>query len=160
MKVKLSVFLLFFFLLGCNKEKLCRNEAFCVEVNGKKWWPNSSGFKSNPLTFHLLDDNNQFWIGAYNGSSSVLVGIIDHTRGIEIGDYNLSNQTCCWGSYAIDSNTDFRTDATHTGVLTITALDRAKKTVAGTFYFKGRNPVTGETVEVMKGSFNGRYVEY
>ncbi|MCJ8166446.1 DUF6252 family protein [Pontibacter sp. E15-1] len=160
MKAKLSVFLLLFFLLSCSKDNLCRNEAFCVEVNGKKWWPKSNDFKSSPLTFHLLDDNNQFWIGAYNGSSSVLVGVIDHTRGIGVGDYVLAGQTCCSGSYTREHNINFKTDASHTGKLTITSLDRVKKTVAGTFYFRGRNSVTGETVEVTKGSFNSKYSEY
>lgn len=160
MKNKLYFLLLLIGLLACSKDSFC-DESFCVRINGKKWWPSSGGdFKSHPLAFHLIEDNNQFWIGAHNGPSSVMINIIDKVNGIKPGNYILDDRMCCWGSYGIDSKNRFRTDANNTGVLSITSLDKTKKTISGTFHFRARNASTGEVVEVSHGSFNGYYVEY
>ena len=161
MRTKLSLSLLIFLLFGCSKDKICRDESFCVQVNSKLWWPSSGGdFKAQPLTIHLIDSNNQFWIGAYSGSSSLLVGVIDKVNGIKVGNYVLGGQACCLGTYAVDSASEYRTDSTYSGLLSITRIDRINKTIAGTFYFKAHNAVTGEIVDVSNGMFNARYVEY
>lgn len=64
------------------------------------------------------------------------------------------------GYYTEDTNKDFRTDHTHTGSLSITSIDRYKRTIAGTFRFKAHNATTGEVAEISKGSFNATYYEF
>ena len=159
MKYKLILSLIIFQFFSCSKDNICGNDGFCVEINGKKWFPVSNDIKSAALTVHLIDTNNQFWIGAYKGSSSLLVGVIDSVNRIEVGNYVLSGQKNL-GSYQINSNNRFSTNNINTGLLSITNIDRVKKTIVGTFYFKARNTITGEIVDVANGTFNNSYVEY
>ncbi|WP_242929446.1 DUF6252 family protein [Pontibacter vulgaris] len=158
MKNKLCFLASLILLLSCSKDNIC-NEAFCVKINGKKWWP-SSGFKVNSLSFNLVDNGNRFWFSAQNGSTSILVSVRDTTRGIQLGDYELAEGYNA-GYYTKDSNIEFRTNINNTGSLSITAIDKSKRTISGTFYFKARNSTTGEVVEISDGSFNRKtYYEF
>jgi len=159
MKYKLILLLIIFQFWSCSKDNICGNDNFCAEINGKKWFPISNDYKSAALTAHLIDTNNQFWIGAYKGSSSLLIGVIDSVKRIEVGNYVLSGQKT-FGSFEINSDNSFRTNNINTGLLSITNIDRVKKTIAGTFYFKASNTVTGEIVNVANGTFRTSYVEY
>lgn len=160
MKTTISLFLLLLLLFGCSKDNLCRNENFCTEVNGKKWWPSDNGdFKARPLTVSLLYGDSVLAIRASNGSERIYLSI----RGggvISAKDYTLTD-TLSRGYYDNSISSDeFETDAAYTGLLTITEIDRVKETVVGTFYFKAQNPITGEVVDVEDGSFNARYTKY
>jgi len=160
MKTKLTLLLLIFQLFSCGKDNICGNDGFCAEINGKKWIPVSNDFKNPVLSAHLIDSNNQFWIGAYKGSSSLLVGVIDSVKRIGVGDYVLAGQICCSGNYQISADNSFRTNTTNSGLLSISQIDRSKKTITGKFYFKAHNAVTGEIVDISNGTFNTNYVEY
>lgn len=160
MKTKLSLLLILLSLIGCSKENLCRNENFCAEVNGKKWFPSHNGdFKASPLTARLLYSDSVLAVRASNGSERIYLSIRDW-QGISAKSYFLTD-TLSRGYFdnTIDSD-EFETDASHTGMVSITAIDKSKKTVSGTFYFKAYNPVTGKVIDVSNGAFNTTYVDY
>ncbi|WP_299759765.1 DUF6252 family protein [uncultured Pontibacter sp.] len=160
MKAKLSLLLILLSLFGCNKENLCRNENFCAEVNGKKWFPSQNGdFKASPLTARLLYSDSVLTVRASNGSERIYLSIRDW-QGISIKDYFLTD-TLSRGYFDNSIGSDeFETDAAHTGMVSITDIDRSRKTVAGRFHFKAFNPVTGKVIDVSNGAFNTTYVEY
>lgn len=153
----------FSLLLGiqaCSKDKLCEDEPFCARVNGKLWWPSDNGdFKARPLTVSLLYGDSVLAVRASNGSERIYLSI----RGggvISAKDYTLTD-TLSRGYYDNSISSDeFATDVAHTGLLSITTIDHSKKTVAGTFYFKALNSVTGEVVDVSHGRFDAMYSEY
>ncbi|WP_347156394.1 DUF6252 family protein [Pontibacter chitinilyticus] len=147
-------------LQACSKDKMCEDEPFCARVNGKVWVPVSdSDFKTSELTFHLIDDTHQFWVRAKRSSAVILFGVINANSNIQIGDYIL-NESNNNGYYSPEPGKELLTDSTYTGLLSITAIDRVKKTIAGTFYFRARNPATGEVVDVSHGRFDAIYSEY
>ncbi|MDO6392432.1 DUF6252 family protein [Pontibacter sp. BT731] len=157
MKNRLYLLILLVGLLSCSKDSFC-DESFCVRINGKRWWP-SSGFKTNSLSFTLTDNGNRFWFSATNGSTSLLVSVRDTINGIRVRDYELGEHLNA-GYYTQDTNMDFRTDQTRTGSLSISSIDRYKRTISGTFHFKAHNSTTGEVVEISNGSFNATYYEF
>lgn len=91
----------------------------------------------------------------------MIVRVIDPNSRIKVGTYVLDNTRIKnHGNYYPESGVEFDPDAHHTGVLHINSIDRIKKRIAGTFYFKAQNPVTGEVVDVSDGKLNARYLEY
>jgi hypothetical protein len=53
-----------------------------------------------------------------------------------------------------DNTGDFVTDSLHTGVVTITKLDRQRAIISGTFYFDAYNKKTGKVVKITEGRFD------
>ena len=157
---KNSIFLLLCLLLfSCSRDNLCGNPNFCAELNGKKWFPRSNDFKSSPLTARLIFGDSVFAVRASSGSERIYLSIRDGSP-ITTKSYVLSD-TLSRGYFDNSIASDeYLTDATQTGLLTIREINKAQKTVAGSFYFKARNSVTGEEVEVSNGIFNLKYVEY
>lgn len=140
-------------------------EDFCCEVNGKKWWPSKNGdFKAKDLQVLMDSDGKYLSISAYNSTSSVLIGIKDTTSLIQVGLYNLTGQLPGRASYSSGAGPGnlYETDSLHTGIVTITQLDRNKSIniVAGTFSFKAQHPATGAVVDVAKGTFRTEYIRY
>ncbi|MBX0334060.1 hypothetical protein K3G39_12505 [Pontibacter sp. HSC-14F20] len=158
--LRLNLLLLIILLSACDKDKLCENEAFCAEIDGKRWWPSSAGdFKSSPLTAKLLYGDSVLAIRASSGSDRIYFSILDGNT-ITIKNYVLSD-TLSRGYYDKSIASDeFETDTDYTGILSINEINKSKKTVAGTFHFKARNSTTGEVADITNGSFNTIYVEY
>lgn len=160
MKTYFRLLLLVIGLSACDKDSLCRNEAFCVEVDGKRWWPSSGGdFKASPLKASLLYGDSVLAIRASSGSDRIYLSIRDGNK-ITNKDYVLSD-TLSRGYYDKSIAADeFETDAAHTGIVTIKEINKSKKHIIGTFHFKARNATTGEVVDISNGSFNLIYAEY
>ncbi len=160
MKTKFTLVPLLLLLFSCG-DKMWEDEPFSVKVNGKRWIPTGSNdFKAPPaVSIHFIQGKH-FWIRAKSGRKSFIFGVIDTVNGIKVGDYVLSEKQGGKGHYSGDSNNTFSTDNSHTGLLSITKIDWRKETVTGKFYYKARNPVSGEIVDISKGRFNARYVKY
>lgn len=63
------------------------------------------------------------------------------------GDYK--NSTLTYDRYFTDSN--------HTGQLNITSLDKTKRIIQGTFYYKAYNEYRNDYVNVTDGKFRLKY---
>ena len=162
MKIKFFLFPLFMFLFTCG-EKMWEDEPFSVKVNGKRFIPvGSSDFKApSAVSVHLIGGKH-FWISAKSGQKSLIFGVLDTVNGIKVGDYVLSEKQGNKGEYSSDrfSTTIFSTDINHTGLLSITKIDKVKETVTGKFYYKALNSANGDVVDVTNGRFDSRYAKY
>jgi hypothetical protein len=129
---------------------------FKCKVDGQEYIPNNC---ANCLTCTILGDT-AFILGANRGYEVVLLGKINH-NGLPIiaTTYLLNEIPEQRASYdnSPTVNDIFKTDASHTGALDITTLDRANKIIAGTFSFKAYNPLQQKTVNVTEGSFRIKY---
>lgn len=158
--IRLNLLLLILLLSACDKDKVCEDEAFCVEVDGKRWWPSSGGdFKSSPLTAKLLYGDSVLAIRASSGSERIYLSIRDGNV-ISNKNYLLSDTLSREYFDKGIASDEFETDANNTGIVTINGINKSNKTVTGTFHFKARNSTTGKVVDITNGSFNTTYVEY
>ena len=109
----------------------------------------------------LLGDT-VFLMNANAGFESVSIGIIKLdkvpiTTTTYILDANKQQDGVYDNSPLVDDI--FRTDSTHTGKLTITALDKANMIISGTFNFKAYNKVQNKTVTISNGRFRLKYTD-
>lgn len=51
----------------------------------------------------------------------------------------------------------YRTDSLRIGKLTLTALDKTKQIISGTFYFEAYNEVQNKTIKITDGKFRLKY---
>lgn len=128
---------------------------FIAKLNGQDYVPSNC---ANCLKAQVLGDT-VFLMNANAGFETILVGVTKKPSFI-IGNYTL-NSPSSGGAYKNSTTpTDrYDTDATRTGQLVITEVDKVNKIVAGTFYFQAYNPVQNATVNITEGSFRLQYQE-
>lgn len=143
-----------FIAASCNKEhKPIGDFAWC-KVDGQRYepdgWPNKN-------VCRIIRDTI-FTFGISRGWESIGIALHD-SNGISVKTYKLSNALSGNASYDNSVAVDdiFRTDPNHTGILTITYLDRVSKRIEGTFSFKAFNPVQNKMVIVSDGEFRLPY---
>lgn len=146
-------------LLAASCEKQDNNPAqFYIKckVDGQTYLPNNC---ANCMRGQLLGDT-VFLMNANVDYTTVLLGVTQKPNFVG-GVYTL-NSPSSGGAYKNSTTTNdrFDTDATHTGQLTITSLDKANKIIAGTFYFQAYNPVQNKTVNITNGEFRLKYTDY
>lgn len=129
---------------------------FRCKINGQTYIPNSC---ANCITCSILGDTT-FLLGGNAGFEAVFIGVIN-TTGVQIIStaYVLNDNPRYGATYKNSTTTNdrFDTDATRTGQLVITSLDKSNRIVTGTFYFQAYNPVQNKTVDVTEGIFRLRY---
>lgn len=149
-------------LLGASCEKQNNNPAqFYIrcKIDGQDYWPNNC---ANCMRGQILGDT-VFLMNANAGFQSVALGVIKLDRvPIQVTTYLLNDNPQSGADYknSTTTNDKFSTDATHTGNLIITALDKSNKIVVGTFYFNAYNPLQNKTVSVTNGEFRLKYTDY
>ena len=110
----------------------------------------------------ILGDTT-FLLNANAGFESVDIGIIKLDKvPIKMTEYLLNKNLQQNGTYdnSPQVNDIFKTDATRTGKLVITSLDKSNKIVAGIFYFQAYNPVQNKTVNITNGEFRLKYTDH
>ena len=151
----------FFFTLifvSCKKDPTPDNNYpyFQCKINGQTYIPNNC---ANCVTCSILGDTT-FLLGGNAGFQALDIGIIKLDK-IPISEttYVLNNNLQQNGTYDISPlvNDIYKTDATHAGQLTITTLDKTKRTIQGTFYFKAYNTYRNDSVSVTDGKFRLNY---
>ena len=135
---------------ACSKEKLYSGFRFICEVDGKRWALGDS----SPLDVYIVGDT-VFTITATAGSSYTSI-FIKNKGGIRVGDYTLDGGVNGDADHG-GSQSDFTTDPSHTGTLTITGLDRKNFKVSGRFSFQAKDPQTDRVVSITNGFFNATY---
>jgi hypothetical protein len=129
---------------------------FRCKINGQTYIPNSC---ANCMGVKLLGDTTLL-LNGNAGYETILIGVINAT-GIPITNqvYILNDNPRQGATYKNSTTTDnkFDTDATRTGQLLITALDKTNRSIEGTFYFEAYNPIQNKTVKVTEGEFRIKY---
>lgn len=127
------------------------------KIDGQDYLPNNC---ANCMTGQILGDT-VIMLQSSRGFETVTIGVINKPK-IEIAAYILNDVIASRGTYKYSTTTTDRyyTDATRTGELKITTLDKANKIVAGTFYFQAYNPVQNKTVNITNGEFRLKYTDY
>jgi hypothetical protein len=161
MKNKLFILPALFFSLifaTCEKNPIPDPNDFYFQckINGKTYIPGMG----NGLTCELLEDTTLL-LGGNLGYESLGIGIINVTgQSIIPTTYILNDNPRQSGDYDNSPlvNDIYKTDATHTGQLTITTLDKTNKIIQGTFYFKAYNAYRSDSVSVTEGKFRLHYI--
>ena len=99
-------------------------------------------------------------MGGNAGFQAVDIGIIKLDKvPISKTSYILDNNLQQNATYDISPlvNDIYKTDAIHTGKLTINTLDRTKKIIEGSFYFKAYNAYRNDSVSITDGKFRLNY---
>lgn len=131
-------------------------EHFDATVNGAAWYPQPNiFFGGSPIdmsidpfpyhggffTFTLVVRNN-------NNASSVLITVDSASLN---GTYTLGDRgSSAWATYS-SATTEFMTNSTNKGSITITSVDTTLRLVSGTFDFDATADDT--IIQVQKGSF-------
>lgn len=129
---------------------------FRCKIDGRLYIPNSCANCSTPK---LLGDTNLL-LNGNAGFESILIAIINFkNEPLKIGLYNLNNNSQRMGSYDNSSLVIdiYETNSTHLGLLNITTLDKTKRIIQGTFYFKAYNAYRNDSVNVTDGKFRLKY---
>ncbi len=105
----------------------------------------------------LLGDTTLL-INGNAGFETILIGIINKPEIIQ-NSYLLNSNIANGGTYKNSTITTdrFDTDATRTGQLVITSLDKRNRIIIGTFYFQAYNPIQNKTVDISDGQFRLKY---
>ncbi len=129
------------------------------KIDGQDYLPNNC---ANCMRGQILGDTT-FLMNANAGFESVAIGVIKLDKvPIAVTSYILNDNPQQNGVYdnSPQVNDIFKTDATRTGLLNITTLDKPNKIVSGTFYFQAYNPVQNKTVNITNGEFRLKYTDY
>ena len=127
------------------------------KIDGQEYLPNNC---ANCMRGQILRDT-VFLLNANADLQSVGMGLYDGS-GVQVKTYFLNGTTGGSADYknSTTTNDKFSTDATHTGNLVITSLDKGNKIIAGTFYFQAYNPVQNKTISITNGEFRLKYTDY
>jgi hypothetical protein len=156
-KIILPLIILFFCFSHCHKDQQPDPNSFYFQckIDGQLYIPANC---SNCMDAMLLGDTTLI-LGGNNGFQSVGIGINDNMN-IKATSYILNEVIGSRGDYKFSTTTDDRyfTDASHTGQLTISTLDKTNKIVSGIFFFQGYNPVQNKTASITEGKFRINYI--
>lgn len=127
---------------------------FRCKIDGRLYIPNSC---ANCMVGKILRDT-VYLMNGNSGFESVLIGIND---GEIFGkkNYLLNDKIGRQGGYDNSSIVEdiYKTDSSHVGQLEITSLDKTKRIIQGTFYFKAYNNYRNDSVSVTDGKFRLKY---
>ena len=138
---------------SCKKNNQSGNHYFKCKVDGQEYIPDAC---TNCIQVVLLRDTI-FILGGNHGYETVGIGI-NNASNIKVGSYALNEIIGRRGDYKNNPSTDrFYTDATHTGSLQITLLDKQQKIISGTFSFQAFNTNQNKTVNITNGEFRLNY---
>jgi hypothetical protein len=142
----------------CRKSPTPDNDYpyFQCKINRQTYIPNNC---ANCITCAILGDTT-FLLGGNAGFQAVDIGIIKLDKvPISKTSYILDNNLQQNATYDISPlvNDIYKTDAIHTGKLTINTLDRTKKIIEGSFYFKAYNAYRNDSVSITDGKFRLNY---
>ena len=141
---------------SCHKNPENAQYYFKCKVDGQEYIPNGC---ANCLVAKLLGDTTLL-INGNRGFEAVDIGIIKLDRiPIIATNYILNDNPQQNGMYdnSPQVNDIFKSDATRTGLLNITVLDKSNKIISGIFYFQAYNPVQNKTVNITDGQFRLNY---
>ena len=99
-------------------------------------------------------------LGGNAGYEALGFGIINKTgQPILLTSYSLTENPRYSGDYKSSTilNDLFKTDSNHKGEVVITSLDKAKRIIQGTFYFKAYNAYRNDSVSITDGKFRLKY---
>ena len=127
---------------------------FKCKINGQIYIPNTC---ANCITCTIYKDTT-FLLGGNAGYEAIAIGVINKPEIIQ-KTYILNSNIANGGTYKNSTTTNdrFDTDATRTGQLVITLIDKSNRIVTGTFYFQAYNPIQNKTVNVTEGEFRLKY---
>jgi Family of unknown function (DUF6252) len=142
-----------FMNLKCKKEETPEGYFFMCKLDGSEYRA-SGGLCVNCLYATLLNNDSLLVVSGSRSIDDISIGILD-VEGIKQASYVLNNIIGRRGTYdngiAVDDR--FFTDSLRTGELKITRLDKSKREVEGTFYFKSYNPIQDKIVTITDGKF-------
>ena len=140
---------------SCNKTPTPAPDDFYFrcKINGQTYIPNNC---ANCMVGKLLGDT-ALLINGNAGYETVLIGVTN--KPIIQTSYLLNSNITNGGTYKNSTTTTdrFDTDATRTGQLLLTSLDKANRIITGTFYFQAYNPVQNKTINITDGEFRLKY---
>ena len=129
---------------------------FRCNIDGRLYIPNSC---ANCMSGKLLGDTT-FLANGNAQYEALEFGIINKSgQDITVSLYILAENPRYSGSYKFSPiyNDAFKTDSNHKGVVTIASLDKTKRIIQGTFYFKAYNAYRNDSVNVTDGKFRLKY---
>lgn len=146
-----------FIFSKCNKEDALGEYYFQCKIDGELYRPNNC---ANCMTAQILGDT-VVMLQANRDFEALTIGVINKPA-IQSTSYLLNDNISSRGTYKFSTTVDDRyfTDATHTGVLLISTINKQDKIVSGTFYFKAYNPVQDKIVNITEGKFRLEYTDY
>ena len=160
----IKYFLLAFALLSifakCTKDPIPDPNSFYFQckLNGNLYIPDNC---ANCTTADFYGDT-AFILGGNSGFAAISIAILDLDN-VSNRDYVLNNRTLQnkkgGGGYKNSTLTydRFDTDATHTGLLTISSIDKTNRIIQGTFYYKAYNAYRNDSVNITDGKFRLKY---
>ena len=143
-----------FVFAKCKKEEALPEYYFRCKVNGVDYRPNGC---ANCTQCDLLGDTTLI-LAANRDFENLGIGIKDNSS-IKAMQFPLNGILSNRGSYKNGTLTNDRyfTDSTHTGFLNIALVDKSRKVIEGTFYFKAYNAFRGDSISVTEGKFRLKY---
>lgn len=133
-------------------------------VNGEIWVakiesPSISG--GNITQYNTSPALGQFMLNinlrnVNNTSGDQIKIFITSNQDITTTSYQLSVSTGNFGIYSNKAYNPYYTDATNSGILTITKFDKVNQIVSGTFAFKAINS-NGELINITEGRFDKKF---
>lgn len=151
------LFIFCFIFAKCRKDPPLPAFYFRCNVNGQEYLPNNC---ANCTQSDLLGDTVLILRGN-RGFETLGIGIKEIT-GIKAQTYILNEKNGRRGDYKNGTLTNDRyfTDATRTGILEISLLDKTSKIIQGTFHFKAFNEFRNDSVNITDGKFRLRYNDH
>jgi Family of unknown function (DUF6252) len=145
-----------FMNLKCKKEETPEGYFFMCKLDGKEYRA-SGGLCVNCIAGFLKNDTTVL-ISGKRSNEDIGLGIND-SQGIKEKTYILNNLIGRQGMYdnSITINDSYLTDSIRTGELIITRLDKVKKEIEGTFYFRAYSPTYDKIVNITEGKFRINY---
>ena len=169
MKKLIALFAVVFLLASCKKKISELPEApgtgsdkFGAVVNGKLWVPQKFGIMPSAQILEArYEPDNSFVINARNFASSPKESEFEfRLKNITVpGVYTLggdSGNSAYYVERKITPTDEWKTNAQHTGTITITVNDKTNRILAGTFQFHAASLYGREPITVTDGRFDVR----
>ena len=167
MKKLIALFAVVFLLASCKK-KISElpdapgtgSEKFGAAVNGKLWVPQKFGIiPSAQILEANYEPDNSFVINARNFASSPKESEFEFMlKNITVpGVYTLggdSENSAYYVERKFTPTGEWKTNAQHTGTITITVNDKTNRILAGTFQFEAASLDGSEPITVTDGRFD------
>ena len=167
MKKLIALFVVVFLIASCKK-KISElpeapgtgSEKFGAAVNGKLWVPQKFGIMPSAQILEArYEPDNSFVINARNFASSPKESEFEfRLRNITVaGVYTLggdSGNSAYYVERKITPTDEWKTNAQHTGTITITVNDKTNRILAGTFQFQAASLYGREPITVTDGRFD------
>jgi hypothetical protein len=142
--------------LKCKKEETPEGYFFICKLDGKEY--RASGGSCVTCIAGFAVGDTVLSVTGKRSNEDIGMGVYDD-QGIREKTYILNDNIRSGGTYdnSITINDSYVTDSIRTGQLNITKLDRIKKEVEGTFYFKAYSTVYDKIITITEGKFRINY---